>query len=119
MCKEEVVNFTYTLFNDMIIIHLSGIGDYGDDERVKKLINSLVKENISKIVLDFKNIDTINSAAVAAIIYLLKYTDERLIDIIFVGANDKVVLILERAMPKYLVNVITEDEFYKLYNIKI
>lgn len=113
------MNFSYTIFNDVVVIHLSGIGDYGDDEKIIKLLNNIVNERILTIALDFKNIDTINSAAVAAIVYLLKYSDERMLDIIFINPNDKVLLIIERALPKYFVNVITEDEFYNRYNIRI
>lgn len=111
------MNFNHTVYNTTAVLSLTGIGEYGDDVKIIKSIAKLVDENISTVAVDFTNIDTINSAAVAAILYLLKYADKHSFDVVFFGANDKIFMLLERAMPKYSINIFTENDFYKRYNI--
>jgi anti-anti-sigma regulatory factor len=113
------MNFTHTRYSDLVIVTITGIGEYGDDVKLIKLIEKLIPEKISTVAINFSQVDTINSAAVAAIMYLLKYGDENNFDIVFFAANDKIYMILERALPKYSMNIFTEDEFYKKYNITV
>ncbi len=113
------MNFTYTHYSELVIVTITGIGEYGDDVKLLKLIEKLIPEKISTVAINFSQVDTINSAAVAAILYLLKYGDEHNFDVVFYGANDKIYIILERALPKYSINIFTEDEFYKQYNITV
>ncbi|MEJ5362338.1 MAG: STAS domain-containing protein [Spirochaetota bacterium] len=113
------MNFTYAHYSDLVIITITGIGEYGDDVKLIKLIEKLIPEKISTVAINFSQVDTINSAAVAAIMYLVKYGDEHNFDVVFFAANDKIYMILERALPKYSINIFTEDEFYKKYNITV
>ncbi len=113
------MNFSHTRYYDLVIITVIGIGEYGDDVKLIKLVENLIPGKISTVAINFSQVDTINSAAVAAILYLLKYGDEHNFDVVFFAANDKISMILERALPKYSVNIFTENEFYKKYNITV
>ena len=113
------MNFTHTRYSDLVIITITGIGEYGDDVKLLKVVEKFIPEKISTIAINFSQVDTINSAAVAAILYLLKYGDEHNFDVVFFAANDKIYMILERALPKYSINIFTEDEFHKRYNITV
>ncbi|MCX8122696.1 MAG: STAS domain-containing protein [Spirochaetes bacterium] len=113
------MNFTHNSYADVIILTITGIGEYGDDVKLIKYIEKLLPEKISTVAINFSQVDTINSAAVAAIINLLKFGDNHNFDVVFFGANDKIYMILERALPKYAINIFTEDELYKRYNINI
>lgn len=113
------MNFTHNSYTNLVIITITGIGEYGDDVKLTKFVEKLLPENITTVAINFSQVDTINSAAVAALINLIKYGDEHNFDVVFFGANDKIYMILERALPKYSMNILTEDELYKRYNINI
>lgn len=113
------MNFTHTRYSDLVIITITGIGEYGDDVKLIKTVEKFIPEKIATVAINFSNVDTINSAAVAAILYLLKYGDDHNFDLVFFAANDKICMILERALPKYSINIFTQDEFYKRYNITV
>ncbi len=113
------MNYSHTEYIGLIVLHISGIGEYGDDVKIIKYIEKLLHENISTIAINFSHVDTINSAAVAAIINLIKYGDEHSFDVVFFGANDKIYMILDRALPKYSMNIFTEEDFYNRYNISV
>jgi len=111
------VNFTSNRYDDIVIINIAGIGEYGDDVKLIKYMEKLLDNKLYIVAVNFSDVDTINSAAVAALVYLLKYGDEHGFDVAFFGANDKIIMILERALPKYAINIFTEEEFYKHFNI--
>jgi anti-anti-sigma regulatory factor len=111
------VNFTSNRYDDIVIINIAGIGEYGDDVKLIKYMEKLLDNKLYIVAVNFSDVDTINSAAVAALVYLLKYGDEHGFDVAFFGANDKIIMILERALPKYAINIFTEEEFYKRFNI--
>ncbi len=113
------MNYIHNRYSDIVIITISGFGEYGDDVKLKNFIEKFLPENISTVAINFSQVDTINSAAIAALINLIKYGDEHNFDVVFFGANDKIYMILERALPKYSMNILTEDELYKRYNINI
>ena len=75
---------------------------------------------VFQLLFDKNHIDIVAINDIApndALVYLLKYGDEHGFDVAFFGANDKIIMILERALPKYAINIFTEEEFYKRFNI--
>ncbi|HMB19640.1 MAG TPA: STAS domain-containing protein [Spirochaetota bacterium] len=99
----------------LYIILLSGTGEYGDEIRLPDLIHKVLHENPTTIALSLAGMDTLNSAAMAAVLNALKVTDSTTIELLLYGANQNVSMLLEKVFLKEYVPILSEDEFNERY----
>ncbi len=99
----------------LFIILLTGTGEYGDEIRLPNLIQKLLNENPSTIALSLTGMDTLNSAAMAAVLNALKVTDRSTIELLLYGANQNVSMLLEKVFLKEYVPILSEVEFNERY----
>ena len=61
--------------------------DLTNSEKLKKEGMKMVEKDIENLILDFKNVIEIDSSAIGKILYLIKITKEKNIDLIIENAN--------------------------------
>lgn len=99
----------------LFIIELTGTGEYGDEIKLPNYIEKIMHNNPSTIALSLAGMDTLNSAAMAAVLNALKITDTSTVDLLLFGANQNISMLLEKVFLKEYVPVLSEEEFTERY----
>lgn len=106
---------TYTRIGNTVILHLTGICDYGDDVKLLNLTEKAAGEAHTTIAIDLTKMDYINSIGIASLLSILKHTDQNNMDFVLYGMNQKIMLILEKVFVNNFVPLLTEQEFRAKY----
>ena len=99
----------------LFIIELTGTGEYGDEIKLPNYIEKSLRDNPSTIALNLCGMDTLNSAAMAAVLNALKVTDISTVELILFGANQNISMLLEKVFLKEYIPILSEEEFTEQY----
>jgi anti-anti-sigma factor len=111
----QTMEFVARKKGKLLILRLSGVFEYSDEARVSSLLRDNFSAEISTIAVDLTNIDTINSSGVATILTLLRMSDDKKIEFVLYGMNQKVLMLLEKVFTNDYVPLLTEEEFAARY----
>ncbi|HDP79977.1 MAG TPA: anti-sigma factor antagonist [Spirochaetes bacterium] len=109
------MDLSYTREGNTVIIELHGLFEYPDEPKLTRYILNRIDEKPHTIAMDFKNVDSINSAGIAALLSVLKLADEKKVEFVLFNLNQKVQHLLEKVFSQDLVPLLTEDEFRVKY----
>ncbi len=99
----------------LFIIELTGTGEYGDEIKLPNYIEKIMRDDPSTIALNLSGMDTLNSAAMAAVLNALKVTDKSQVELLLFGANQNISVLFEKVFLKEYVPVLSEEEFHTRY----
>ncbi len=105
------MDLNYNSQGKVLIIELSGLFEYSDEAKLQRFIRNGLNEKPSVLALELVNVDSINSAGIAALLSILKLSDESKVELVLYGMNQKVMHLLEKVFSQDLVPLLSEEEF--------
>jgi anti-anti-sigma factor len=97
------------------ILHVSGQFGYGDEKRLADLGKTLASQGAEVIAIDATGLDYINSLGVAALLALMKVTDEHNCEYVVYGMKKSVELIVQKVFENEYVPMLSAEEFRRRF----
>ncbi len=105
----------YTKSGKVLVFHLSGLFEFHDEAKLMSAMREKLDDNLSVIGVDLMHVENLNSAAMAALLSMLKMADEKRIDFVIFAMNQKIQILLEKVFARNYVPLLTEEEFRSRY----
>jgi len=101
--------------DDIYLMELSGSLDLYSSNQLKELIMKLIESKIERLIIDLKNVDTINSAGMGALIYTSSTFRKMNCPLIIIAPEGPVLQVLELTkLEKYFTVVSSQKEAFAL-----
>jgi anti-anti-sigma factor len=109
------MDISYQKQGGILTFHFSGLFEYQDESKLDHLCKNIISENPETVAIDMTKIESINSAGVAAMLSMLRIVDEKKIDFVIFGMNQRVQLVLEKVFIHDYIPLLSEEEFREKY----
>lgn len=109
------MEITRSAAKNVAIIHLSGLFEYHDEAKLLSAMRESVGSRPDIVAIDLAGVDNLNSACMAALLNMLKISDEARIQFMLYGMNSRVHMLIEKVFSRDYVPLLTTEEFTERY----
>lgn len=109
------MNITQENAGDTIILHCSGKIDFIDEKTLLEKTQAIMKEELLTLAIDLAGVEVLDSRGIASLISILNICVEHNVEMVIYGMQNRVVTILERVFPSGKVEILSTEEFNRIY----